>query len=97
MQIPTVSEEPVKSLGKLFSGNLKVTTAGRGTKEDLNTWLSAGDGSGLPGKFKAWIYQRGILPCLLWPPLVYEDPITIMDLGERLAGFCIGGCTSHRV
>lgn len=35
MQIPTVSEEPVKSLGKLFSDNLKVTTAGQGTKVAL--------------------------------------------------------------
>lgn len=28
--------------------------------------------SGLPGKYKAWGYQHGVLPRLLWPLLVYE-------------------------
>lgn len=60
-KIPSVSEKPVKSLGKLFIGNLKDTAAQQGTSDDLNTWLSAVDKSGLPGKFKAWIYQHGIL------------------------------------
>ncbi|KAL7841023.1 hypothetical protein SRHO_G00247140 [Serrasalmus rhombeus] len=48
-----------------------------------DTWLLAVDKSGLPGKFKAWIYQHSILPCLLWPLLVYEVPITIIEGFER--------------
>lgn len=60
-KIPSVSEKPAKSLGELFTGNLKDTAAQQGTSDDLNTWLSAVDKSGLPGKFKAWIYQHGIL------------------------------------
>lgn len=41
------------------------------------------DKSGLPGKFKAWIYQHGILPHLLWTLLIYEVPITIVEGFER--------------
>jgi len=41
------------------------------------------DKSGLPGKFKAWIYQHGILPRILWPLLVYEVPISTVEGFER--------------
>ena len=41
------------------------------------------DKSGLPGKFKAWIYQHGILPRLLWPLLVYDVPLTTVEGFER--------------
>lgn len=48
---------------------------------------SAVDESRLPAKFKAWIYQHqyhiSILPRLLWPLLIYEVPITIMEGFER--------------
>ena len=71
-RIPSVSEKPVKSLGKIFTGNLKDTAARQGTSDDFDIWLSAVDKSGLPGKFKAWIYQHGILPRLLWSLLINE-------------------------
>ena len=41
------------------------------------------DKSGLPGKFKAWIYQHGVLPRILWPLLVYEFPISTVQGFER--------------
>ncbi|XP_061902037.1 uncharacterized protein LOC133649222 [Entelurus aequoreus] len=82
-QIPSVLEKPVKSLGKLFTGDLKDTAARQATSDNLNMWLSAVDKSGLPGKFKAWIYQHGILPRLLWPLLMYEFPMTIVEGFER--------------
>ncbi|KAI4881119.1 hypothetical protein NFI96_020517, partial [Prochilodus magdalenae] len=68
---------------RAFMDDLTDTTARQGTSDDLDTWLSAVDKSGLPGKFKAWIYQHGILPHLLWPLLVYEVPITIVEGFER--------------
>jgi len=46
------------------------------------------DKSGLPGKFKAWIYQHGILPQILWPLLIYEVPIsTIEDFERKVSRF----------
>ncbi|XP_038147774.1 uncharacterized protein LOC119787807 [Cyprinodon tularosa] len=81
--IPSVSEKPVKSLGKLFTGDLKDTAARQATSTNLNQWLLAVDKSGLPGKFKAWIYQHNILPRLLWPLLMYEIPLTTVEGFER--------------
>lgn len=46
------------------------------------------DKSGLPGRFKAWIYQHTILPRILWPLLVYTVPITTVESLERkISGF----------
>ncbi|KAJ3600351.1 hypothetical protein NHX12_031336 [Muraenolepis orangiensis] len=66
--IPSISEKPVKSLGKVFDCSLRDTTSIQ---------------SGLPGKFKAWVYQHGILPRILWPLLVYAVPISTVETLER--------------
>ncbi|KAK7915664.1 hypothetical protein WMY93_011425 [Mugilogobius chulae] len=81
--IPTISEKPVKSLGKVFDSSLKDTESIKVTIASLDTWLKAVDRSGLPGKFKAWIYQHGVLPRILWPLLIYEVPITTIETLER--------------
>lgn len=82
-KIPTVTEKPVKSLGKVFDSSLKDAAAVQQTKSDLTAWLIAIDKSGLPGKFKAWMYQHGVLPRILWPLLVYEVPVTTVEALEK--------------
>lgn len=62
---------------------LNDTAALQETRRDLTTWLTAIDKSGLPGKFKAWMYQHGVLPRLLWLLLVYEVPVTTVEASER--------------
>ena len=74
--IPTLSEKPIKSLGKTFNSSLKDTAAKQKTIKDLEEWLTKIDKSGLPGRFKAWLFQHAILPRILWPLLVYDIPIT---------------------
>ena len=59
--IQTISEEQVKSLGKVFDSSLRDTTSIQSTCTELDGWLKSVDKAGLPGKFKAWIYQHGIL------------------------------------
>lgn len=78
-----MSEKPVKSFGKLFPGDLKDTASRQATGDDLNSWLSAVDRSGLPGKFKASICQHRTLPRLLWPLLVNEVPISTVETFKR--------------
>ena len=78
-----MTEKPVKTLGKIFDSSLKDSAAIKQTKCDLATWLTTIDKSGLPGKFKAWIYQHGVLPRILWPLLVYEVPITTVEALEK--------------
>ncbi|KAJ3603877.1 hypothetical protein NHX12_028618 [Muraenolepis orangiensis] len=81
--IPSISEKPVKSLGKVFDCSLRDTTSIQSTCTELDGWLKSVDKSGLPGKFKAWVYQHGILPRILWPLLVYAVPISTVETLER--------------
>ncbi|TWW53841.1 hypothetical protein D4764_0194930 [Takifugu flavidus] len=46
--IPSITEQPVKSLGKLFDSSLKDTAAIQKSTEELGGWLTKVDKSGLP-------------------------------------------------
>ncbi|XP_063058826.1 uncharacterized protein LOC134452393 [Engraulis encrasicolus] len=81
--IPSITQQPVKSLGKLFDCSLKDSSSIQRTSKELEGWLRCVDRSGLPGRFKAWIYQHSILPRILWPLLVYAVPITTVEAMER--------------
>ncbi|XP_071153477.1 uncharacterized protein [Mytilus edulis] len=83
--ILTVSEKPVKCLGKWFNNTLSDKLNVEDTYKQLDDWLKAVDKSGLPGKYKAWIYRHGILPRLLWPLLVYDVPMTTVEGMERIS------------
>ena len=80
--IPTVSEKPVKSLGKVFDCSLRDTTSIHSTCTELDGWFKSVDKSGLPGMYKAWVYQYGIFPRILWPLLVYAVPISTVETLE---------------
>ena len=81
--IPTITEKPVKSLGKWFDGSMKDHIAIKRIGGDLEGWLTKIDKSGLPGTFKAWIYQHAVLPRILWPLLLYEVAVTTVETMER--------------
>ena len=83
--IPTLSEKPIKCLGKWYRATLDDKVSIAETQTQLLTWLQKVEKCGLPGKFKAWIYQHGILYRILWPLLVYELPLTTVEKMERLA------------
>ena len=69
--LPTVEEKPIKCLGKWFdiTGNDKSSIVTM--VEQTETWLKLIDRSGLPGTYKAWCYQHGILPRITWPMYIY--------------------------
>jgi hypothetical protein len=52
-QIPTISEKPVKSLGKWFNDSLKDKDSVTEMTANLLGWMEAVEKSGLPGKYKA--------------------------------------------
>ncbi|XP_029958217.1 uncharacterized protein LOC115396474 [Salarias fasciatus] len=81
--IPSITEKPVKRLGKMFGSTLRDTASIKTTCAELDGWLKAAEQSGLPGKFKAWLYQYGILPRILWPLLVYDVPLSTVETLER--------------
>ena len=78
-KIPAVSEKLVKSPGRLYS--IPLTDRHRGTevhKVALKR-LKSIDKTCLPGKMRAWCYQHGLLPRLLWPLQMYEIAISRVE------------------
>ncbi|GFO49170.1 reverse transcriptase [Plakobranchus ocellatus] len=71
-QIPTVSQEPVKSLGRWYDSTMKDTRRGAETLELASESLLAINKCGLQGKFKIWYLQFILIPKLLWPLLVCD-------------------------
>ncbi|XP_060066953.1 uncharacterized protein LOC132547205 [Ylistrum balloti] len=52
-------------------------------QKQATEWMRKIDKSGLPGMFKAWIFQHGLLPRLMWPLMLYEVPLTTVEGLER--------------
>ena len=77
--IPTVSQQPVKSLGRVYDASLKDSARARETKEATLAGLARIDGCGLQGRYKIWIFQHILLPKLLWPLLVYEVCLSTVE------------------
>ncbi|GFN82174.1 reverse transcriptase [Plakobranchus ocellatus] len=69
-QIPTVSQEPVKSLGRWYDSSTKDTRRGAETLELASESLLAINKCGLQGKFKIWCLQFMLILKLLWPLLL---------------------------
>ena len=86
--IPTMTEQPVKSLCKWFGSSLSDKESVKEMRQQVEDSMNAVDKSGLPGKYKAWIYQHGVLPRLLWPLLVYDVPMSTDEAMEKkLSGY----------
>ena len=83
-QIPTISEMPVKSLGRWYNESLTDKEQCRQVREDLIKGLSIIDKTPLPGRLKLWCFQFGLLPRLMWPLTVYEIPISKVEKLERV-------------
>ena len=81
-QIPTVSQEPVKSLGRWCDSSMKDTKRGLETVELATEGLLAINRCGLQGKLKVWCLQFMLIPKLLWPLLVYEICSTTVEAIE---------------
>ena len=84
-KIPTVSEEPVKCLGKWYDGSLRDTENARKTVQQLQEQLNLIESKSIPGRYKAWCFQFGIMPRLTWPLLMYDIPMSKIEALERIA------------
>ena len=81
-QIPTVSQEPVKRLGRWYDSSMKDTKRGLKIVELATEGLLAINRCGLQGKLKVWCLQFMLIPKLLWPLLVYEICSTTVEAIE---------------
>lgn len=79
--IPSNEEDPIKCLGKWCDSSLSVTM----TEKQVEVWLGRIESSGLPGKFKAWLFQHSLLPRLLWLLTNFEVTMTkVVGLERRV-------------
>ncbi|KAK1789677.1 hypothetical protein P4O66_015578, partial [Electrophorus voltai] len=76
-------EEVIERSFSIHSKPQRYSAAIQKSNDELGACLTKVDKSGLPGRFKAWLYQHSILPRVLWPLLVYEVPLTTVDSLER--------------
>ena len=65
---------PIKCVGKLFDASLQDRDNVKKLEKQVEEGLKKIDRCGLPGKFKAWLYQHALLPRLIWPLMLYEVP-----------------------
>ena len=81
--IPSLMDSPIKCLGKWYDATLSDGENSKHIKSQLNHGLKAIDHTGLPGKFKAWLFQNGLLPRLMWPLMLYEVATSVVEQLER--------------
>ena len=82
--MPSIMDRQIKCLGKWYDVSLKDTNNISRTKNQLQDGLKMIYKTGLPGKFKAWFYQHGLLSRLLWPHMLYEIATSTVEGFERM-------------
>ena len=87
--IPTVKEEPVKSLGRWYKAGLRDSEQGKVLKATVEKGLKAIDKTELPGKYKCWCLQFGLYPRVRWTLQMYEIPLTTVERVEQRCGVFI--------
>ncbi len=81
--IPFLSEQPVKSLGRWYATPLNDRCRSKEIEGIVLSSLKAIEGSGLPGKYKIWCYQFGLLPRVMWQLMVYDIPLSPVERIEK--------------
>ena len=81
--MPTVSEKPVKSLGRIYSGTLSDRHEGITIQEQAEEGLQKIDETPLPGKFKVWCLQFALYPRIEWPLTMYEVALSRVERIEQ--------------
>ncbi|KAI8513341.1 hypothetical protein Bbelb_099800 [Branchiostoma belcheri] len=83
--IPTLQEQPVKSLGRLYTSSLKDSERGPETVEQAVRGLRSIDECELPGRLKVWCAQFMLFPRLKWPLKTYNISLSVVDQIDRKA------------
>ena len=81
--IPSLSNNPVKCLGKWFDASLSDKSSQARLQQQAEEGFRRIDQCDLPGKFKTWVYQHNLLPRLVWPMMVNDIPTSTVEKLER--------------
>lgn len=82
-KIPSLANNPVMCLGKWFDSFLTDKRSQDQLQQQVEEGLRRIDKSELLRKFKAWVFQHGLLPGLVWPLIVNEIPISKVEKPEQ--------------
>ena len=83
-RIPTVAEQPIKSLGRVYDASLGDAKNIVATINEAKSGLRSIDMSLLRGVQKCWCYEFMLLPKLLWPLCLYDFPMTRVEVISRM-------------
>ena len=82
--IPTITDAPVKSLGRWFTKELSDKAQVANIHRMIQDGLKSIDRCDLPGKLKIWCLKFGLFPRVLWPLMIYEVAMTHVEKMERM-------------
>ena len=74
--ITSITEKPIKYLGKTFNRRLNDREQIAEIMSDLEGSLRKLNKCRVPGRYKAWMVQNMLIPKLMWPLTIYEVPET---------------------
>jgi len=72
--ITSITEKPVKYLGKLYNKTLNEQEQAKEVLVDLKQSLRKIAKIMIPGRYKAWMLQHMLLPQIMWPLTIYNIP-----------------------
>ena len=81
-RVPTVSDLPLKSLGRWYDESMKDINQVKETSKTLQEGLLKIDSCPLQGKYKVWYLQHVFIQMLLWHLLVYEISTSAVEKME---------------
>ena len=82
--VTSITEKPVKYLGKTYNSTLTEREQIEETVNDLKRSLRKIEKCKVPGSYKAWMLQHMLLPRLLWPLTIYNTPSSKVEFMQRL-------------
>ena len=81
--ITSITEKPVKYLGKQYNSTLTEREQIEETRRELKRSLRKIEKCKVPGRYKAWMIQHMLLPRLLWPLTIYNFPSSTVEAMQR--------------
>ena len=82
--ILTVSDMPVKNIGRWYTDEMKDTNQVQEVKDQMEDGLNPIDKCDFQGNLKIWCLQYGLMSSLMWPLTVYEIALSHVEHMERI-------------
>ena len=77
--LKSIKEKPIKYLGKVYNKTCKDKEQIDEMVRELDKSLKKIDKQILPGRCKAWILEKMLLPRIMWPISIYDIPMSKIE------------------